>query len=132
MRLECVVDGVWMVCVRVGVGAVMSNLPQAPPGNQFKPAPNPPGVTTPGIHTGEPYAPSNDKAWGPRGKWEGKAWTDVSFERQVSKTKCVVGYDGYIDDARCEPTTLSTPPWLPALGIVHEVTAGSNNPRPPS
>mmetsp|Transcript_33196 Transcript_33196/g.63732 ORF Transcript_33196/g.63732 Transcript_33196/m.63732 type:complete len:115 (+) Transcript_33196:113-457(+) len=78
----------------------MSNLPKTQEFNQFKPAPNPPGVTTPGIHTGEPYVPSSDMAWGARGKWEGKAWTDVSFERQVAKTKCVVGYDGWIDDAR--------------------------------
>jgi len=81
--------------------AKMSNLPKTQEFNQFKPAPNPPGVTTPGIHTGEPYVPSSDMAWGARGKWEGKAWTDVSFERQVAKTKCVVGYDGWIDDARC-------------------------------
>lgn len=65
----------------------MSNLPKTQEFNQFKPAPNPPGVTTPGIHTGEPYVPSSDMAWGARGKWEGKAWTDVSFERQVRRKR---------------------------------------------
>mmetsp|Transcript_22437 Transcript_22437/g.31190 ORF Transcript_22437/g.31190 Transcript_22437/m.31190 type:complete len:115 (-) Transcript_22437:312-656(-) len=78
----------------------MTHLPKFQEFNQFKPEPNPPGVTTPGIHTGQPYVPSSDMAWGPKGKWEGKSWSDVSFERQVAKTHCSVKYNGMIDDAR--------------------------------
>jgi len=79
----------------------MTHLPKVQEFNKFKPEPNPPGVTTPGIHNpSEPYVPSSEMAWGPKGKWHGKSWNDISFERQVSKTKSIVKHDGLIDDAR--------------------------------
>ena len=72
----------------------MSNLPKGDYVNVFKP-PFVPGLPTEGTHTPSiPYVPSSDKCWGPKGKWDGKSYQDLDYERQYSQTMSYVQADG--------------------------------------
>lgn len=70
------------------------NIPKGDYVNAFKPAVTP-GIQTPGIHDpSTPYEPSNEKAWGPKGKWNNKSIQDVDYENQYARTMSCVGQDG--------------------------------------
>lgn len=74
--------------------AAAMNIPKGDYVNVFKPAVTP-GVPTPGIHDpSTPYIPSSEKAYGPKGKWNGKSIQDIEYEGQYSRTLSCVGQDG--------------------------------------
>ena len=70
------------------------NIPKGDYVNACKPAATA-GVPSQGIHDPTtPYAPSNEKAWGAKGKWTNKTIQDIDFENQYSRTMSCVGQDG--------------------------------------
>lgn len=76
------------------------NIPKGDYVNAFKPAVTP-GIPTQGIHDpSTPYEPSNEKAWGPKGKWTNKSIQDIDFENQYGRTLSCVGQDGALSRSK--------------------------------